>query len=205
MIDFDRWFGKKRKPNKQSMPEPAPPEPEPNDYTKPEHFSFTAEDLMANPAEFNAAFDTAVAKGHSGEPYGVALYMALRDVSHNSQFLDDLVDELPNWAFAEYMPGAHMTHVLLNWARATEQSEKEQHACFRFWGVLCNWRPGDVNALWLDYRIGVTDIPPPSADPLGRNHLPEDLVIAPNEVKVYTVLSGKAEEIMRQGKTNGGS
>jgi len=197
MVDIGKWLGKKLKTDKQSAPEPVR-----KDYTRPEHFLYSAQDLLADSEAFNAAFGIAVAKAHDGEPYGIALYMALRDVSKNSQFLDDLVDELPNWAFAEHMPGEHMTHILLNWARASEHGEKAQHACFRFWAILCGWRPGDANALWLDYQIGTTDIPVASADPLGRGNLPENLIIAPNEVRVYTVLSGKAEEAMARGETD---
>lgn len=200
MVNIGKWFGKKSETEDRT-----PSEPPPIDFTRPEHFSYTARDLMAEPEAFNSAFEIANAKAIDGEPYGVALYMALRDVSRNSQFLDDLVDELPNWAFAEHMPGAHMTHVLLNWARATELEEKSQHACFRFWAILCGWRPGDANAIWLDYRVGTTEIPPASADPLGRNDLPENLIIAPNELRVYTVLSEKAEAVMTEGVSDAGS
>ena len=198
MVNIGKWLGGRRQ--KENHREQAP-----KDYTRAEHFSYTAQDLLTDPEAFNAAFDKANEKAHGGEPYGVALYMALREVSRNSQFLDELVDELPNWAFADHMPGEHMTHILLNWARASEQGEKSQHACFRFWAILCGWRPGDANAIWLDYRIGTTDIPPASTDPLGRDLLPENLVIAPNEVQVYTVLSGKAEDHLNQGAGDAGS
>lgn len=202
MVGIRKWLSKRLNADRQSEDRQSAPEPAPKDYTKPEHFSYSAQDLLADPDAFNAAFDSANAKAHNGEPYGIALYMALREVSGNSQFLDDLVDELPNWAFAEHVPGAHMTHVLLSWSCASENDEKAQHACFRFWAIMCGWRPGDANAIWLDYRIGITDIPPPSTDPLGRGHLPENLIIAPNEVQVYTVLSGKAEEVMARGETD---
>jgi|GEM_PF-6330492 len=204
MFNFKRWFGRGSAHKTQNVPKSEASESveaeavkaDTKDFTRPEYFSYSANDLIIEPDAFDAAFKSAVEKAHAGEPYGVALYMALREGSQNSQFLDDLVDELPNWAFAERMPGEHMTHILLNWARATEEGEKSQHASFRFWAILCGWRPGDANALWLDYRIGMTDIPPKSHDPLGRNYLPENLIIAPNEVRVYAHLSEKAEEIM---------
>ena len=199
MVNFGKWFGRKPKQDKQVVPEPVT-----KDYTKPEHFSYKAQDLLADPDAFYAAFTIANKKARAGEPYGIALYLGLRDVSRNSQFLDDLVDELPNWAFAHHMPGEHMVHILLNWARASEPDEKSQHDCFRFWAILCGWRPGDANGIWFDYRVGATDIPEASSDPLGRRHLPENLVIAPNEVRVYTILSGKADEVMTQRASDAG-
>jgi hypothetical protein len=164
-------------------------------FKSPRDFTVSAAELMTDQASLEEAFATAVGKAEAGEPYGVALFFAVRGVARNSQFVDEMIDELPNWAFGD-RPSDHFAFMVHNWARATESGEKEQHTAFKTFAILGGWRPGDANAYWLDYRVGVTPaLPPMLNDPLGRDHMDEQIRISGSEMRVYAHLSLQAEKL----------
>lgn len=153
--------------------------------------------LELTPEQFAEDVASAQNVAREGHPFGGALWFELMKREVNPQFVDEYIDTYPDWAFGEHMPGEHMIFMLRQWARASGGGEADQCATFKQYGLLCGWRPGDINAIWLDVRIGQTaDLPAPEHDPLGRTHLPENLVVAPSEVAVYTMLSAKADEYM---------
>lgn len=145
-------FGK-RKPSapKQEAPQGAAPEPEKPRFPRASDFSTPAALMMKSDKELDQILITAAEKAQAGEPYGVALYFQLTNGSHNSQFTDQFIDELPPWAFSSFMPGEHFSRMAHAWAMATQPNQKQQYLCFKHFTILAGWRPGDINAYWLDW------------------------------------------------------
>jgi len=118
MIGLGKLLGLGRKER-----EPAPEAGTSRPFTSPRDFTITAGDLMTDDASLATAFETAVAKAEAGEPYGVALFFAVRAIARNSQFVDEMIDELPGWAFGD-RPSDHFAFMVHNWVRATESGER---------------------------------------------------------------------------------
>ncbi|MEM5516505.1 hypothetical protein WNY37_06060 [Henriciella sp. AS95] len=191
-----KLFSRKKNKRSEDASADSPQSGREADFTRPEDFSVTARDLMTEPAKLETAFATAVSKADAGEPFGVALFFALREIAQNSQYVDEMVDELPPWAFGK-LPTEHFAYIAHQWARATTEDEKAEHTRFKTYAILAGWRPGDANAYWLSYRTGgIRELPSLTRDPLGREHLPENLEISESELQVYAHLSAEAEKFM---------
>lgn len=153
--------------------------------------TYKASELGISDTQLETAFADARKEADKGAPFGGVLWHNLIGISNNPQYVDLLVDELPNEAFG-HPPGAHFTVMLRCWVRATSDTE---WATYKQLAMYAGWRPGDVNALQLyETFAGPPDFLSKARHPIGLNLLPETMTLSPHETAVFGFMQNKLAE-----------
>lgn len=162
--------------------------------------SYKARELGISDAQLEQAFADARKENDKGGPFGGVLWHNLIGIANNPQYVDMLVDELPNEAFG-HPPGLHFGVILRCWVRATASDE---WAAYKQLAMYAGWRPGDVNSLQLfETFAGPPNFLEQVKHPMGLDHLPQNLVLSPHETAVFGFMQHKLAEMNGAGQNPG--
>lgn len=164
-------------------------------------FEMTASDLFAEERAIEQAFQAAASQALQNGLYGQALFFELVKVTSHEQLVDEIVDNLPEWAFGTDRPSEHFRLIVHAWAKSTTSDPIGEYMCFKQNTLMAGWRPGDVNAYWVLYNLlgDPTGSLEKRKHPLALDQLPGDIALRKGEVPIYNYLHGQAEALMSGG------